>query len=68
MSMIKTYKKSREEVQRIQELRRSNSAMPHRNKSKYSRKPKHHKGWEYAQYDSIRYLRHNWWNYFDDCP
>jgi hypothetical protein len=48
MGMIKTMKKTREDIQRIQELRRSNAASPIKNKSKYSRKPKHHKGWEYA--------------------
>ena len=39
--MIKTRKKTREELQILQDLRRSNAAMPHRNKSKYSRKVKH---------------------------
>jgi hypothetical protein len=39
--MIKTRKKSRQEIQYWQELRRSNAAQPHRNKSKYSRKEKH---------------------------
>lgn len=39
--MIKHRKRTREDIQRIQELRRSNAAQPMRNKSKYSRKPKH---------------------------
>ena len=39
--MIKTRKKTREEIQVLQDLRRSNAAMPHRNKKKYSRKNKH---------------------------
>ena len=39
--MIKTRKKTREELQILQDLRRSSAAMPHRNKSKYSRKVKH---------------------------
>jgi len=39
--MIKNRKKSREDIQRMQDLRRSNAAMPHKNKSKYSRKMKH---------------------------
>ena len=39
--MIKRRKRTREEVQYWQELRRSNAATPHRNKAKYSRKPKH---------------------------
>ena len=39
--MIKTRKKTRDEIQRTLELRRSNIAAPHRNKAKYSRKPKH---------------------------
>ena len=39
--MIKRRKRTREDIQRIQELRRSNAAMPMRNKSKYSRKAKH---------------------------
>ena len=38
---IQNRKRTREEIQRIQELRRSNAAQPMRNKSKYSRKPKH---------------------------
>lgn len=39
--MIKHRKKTREEIQYWQELRRSNASAPHRNKAKYSRKPKH---------------------------
>lgn len=39
--MIKNRKRTREEMQRIQELRRSSASSPHKNKSKYSRKPKH---------------------------
>jgi hypothetical protein len=39
--MIKNRKRTREDVQRVQELRRSNAATPMRNKSKYSRKVKH---------------------------
>jgi hypothetical protein len=39
--MIKHRKRTREDIQRIQELRRSNAAMPMKNKTKYSRKPKH---------------------------
>jgi len=39
--MIKNRKRTREDIQRLQELRRSNSATPHKNKSKYSRKNKH---------------------------
>lgn len=39
--MIKARKKTREEIQRLQDLRRSNAAMPHKNKSRYSRKNKH---------------------------
>jgi hypothetical protein len=39
--MIKTRKRSREEIQYWQDLRRSNAAQPHRNKKKYSRKNKH---------------------------
>ena len=41
MFMIKTRKKTREEIQVLQDLRRSNAAMPHRNRKKYSRKDKH---------------------------
>ena len=39
--MIKNRKRTREDVQRVQELRRSNAAQPMKNKSKYSRKLKH---------------------------
>ena len=39
--VIRNRKRTREEIQRIQELRRSNAAQPMRNKSKYSRKEKH---------------------------
>jgi hypothetical protein len=39
--MIKSRKRTREEVQRTLELRRSNIAAPHKNKAKYSRKVKH---------------------------
>jgi hypothetical protein len=41
MSMIKSRKKSREEIAYWQDLRRSNAAQPHKNKKKYSRKDKH---------------------------
>lgn len=39
--MIKRRKRTREEIQRLQDLRRSNAAQPMRNKAKYSRKPKY---------------------------
>lgn len=39
--MIKARKKTRDEVQRTLELRRSSIASPHKNKAKYSRKAKH---------------------------
>ena len=39
--MIKRRKRTREEVQYWQELRRSSAASPHANKKKYSRKDKH---------------------------
>ena len=39
--MIKARKKTRDELQRTLELRRSSIATPHKNKAKYSRKPKH---------------------------
>ena len=39
--MIKNRRRTREDIQRIQELRRSNAAQPMKNKSKYSRKIKH---------------------------
>jgi len=35
------WKKTREEIRRIQELRRSSAASPLRNKKAYSRKAKH---------------------------
>lgn len=37
------WKKTSEELRKIQELRRSNAAIPLRDKSKYSRKVKHKK-------------------------
>lgn len=39
--MIKSRKKSREEIQYWQDLRRSSAASPHKNKAKYTRKAKH---------------------------
>ena len=39
--MIKARKKTRDELQRTLELRRSSIAAPHKNKSQYSRKVKH---------------------------
>ena len=39
--MIKANKRTRDQVQRTLELRRSSIAAPHKNKAKYSRKPKH---------------------------
>jgi hypothetical protein len=39
--MIKRRKRTREEVQYWQDVRRSSAASPHKNKSKYSRKSKH---------------------------
>lgn len=39
--MIKNRKRTREEVQYWQDLRRSNAAQPHKNKAKYTRKAKH---------------------------
>lgn len=46
--MIKRRKKTRDEIQRVLELRRSNVAQPHRNKSKYTRKEKHRdRAWSY---------------------
>jgi hypothetical protein len=39
--MIKNRKRTREEVQYWQELRRSSAASPHKNKAKYTRKMKH---------------------------
>ena len=40
---IKKRKRTKEEIQYWQELRRSSAASPHRNKAKYVRKPKHTK-------------------------
>lgn|GEM_PF-1597156 len=37
------FKKSAEEIRRLQDLRRSNAAQPLRNKKQYSRKIKHKK-------------------------
>lgn len=34
-----------EQVRRVQELRRSSAARPHRDKSKYDRKAKHRAEW-----------------------
>mgnify|MGYP003346592396 FL=1 len=39
--MIQKRKRTREEIQYWQEIRRSNAASPHKNKSKYTRKEKH---------------------------
>ena len=39
--MIQKRKRTREEIQYWQDIRRSNAATPHRNKSKYTRKAKH---------------------------
>ena len=39
--MIQKRKRTREEIQYWQDIRRSNAAAPHKNKSKYSRKTKH---------------------------
>ena len=39
--MIKNRKRTREDIQRVQELRRSNAAQPMKNKTKYSRRVKH---------------------------
>lgn len=39
--MIKARKKTRDELQRTLDLRRSSIAAPHKNKAKYSRKAKH---------------------------
>ena len=39
--MIQKRKRTREEIQHWQEIRRSNAAQPHKNKSKYTRKAKH---------------------------
>ena len=39
--MIKASKRTRDQVQRTLELRRSSIASPHRNMAKYTRKAKH---------------------------
>lgn len=39
--MIQKRKKSRDEIQYWQDIRRSNAAAPHKNKKKYTRKAKH---------------------------
>ena len=39
--MIQKRKRTREEIQYWQDIRRSNAATPHKNKKKYSRKEKH---------------------------
>lgn len=39
--MLKEKNKRQLKVERVQELRRSNAAQPHRNKSRYTRKVKH---------------------------
>ena len=45
--MIKQRTKTREDILRIQELRRSNASAKHKNKKAYSRKSKYgKKGWE----------------------
>ena len=41
MRVIKLLKKTKEEIRRIQELRRSNAATPIKDKTIYSRKRKH---------------------------
>lgn len=38
---IKKRKRTKEEIQYWQDIRRSNAAIPHKNKSKYTRKTKH---------------------------
>ena len=38
---IKKRKRTKEEIQYWQDIRRSSAASPHRNKAKYTRKPKH---------------------------
>ena len=38
---IKKRKRTKEEIQYWQDIRRSSAASPHRNKVKYVRKPKH---------------------------
>lgn len=39
--MMKTRKKTREDIRYWQELRRSSASAPHKNKAKYTRKAKH---------------------------
>lgn len=39
--MLKEKSKREMKVERVQELRRSNAAQPHRNKARYTRKTKH---------------------------
>jgi len=41
--MIKNRKRTREEIQRIQDLRRSNASARHRNRKAYTRKSKYGK-------------------------
>ena len=41
--MIKNRKRTREEIQRIQDLRRSNASARHRNRKVYTRKSKYGK-------------------------
>ena len=38
---IKKRKRTKEEIQYWQDIRRSSAASPHRNKAMYTRKPKH---------------------------
>ena len=45
--MIKKMRRSPEAQRRIEELRRSNAAQPHKNKATYTRKVKH-KGMTYV--------------------
>lgn len=42
--MIKNRKRTREDIQRIQDLRRSNASARHRNRKAYTRKSKYGKG------------------------
>ena len=42
--MIKNRKRTREDIQRIQDLRRSNASARHRNRKAYTRKFKYGKG------------------------
>ena len=39
--MIKTRKRTKEEIQYWQDIHRSSAASPHKNKTKYNRKEKH---------------------------